>query len=87
MAVLIPDERCFVLARLIFFLQMKTEQAIYGTSAAVYKVLEPHCCWGSITGSVALFVREVAATKSEDETFSSGKMSHFSFQILVAILK
>ena len=42
MAVLIPDERCFVLARLIFFLQMKTEQAICGTSAATYKVMEPH---------------------------------------------
>ena len=42
MAVLIPDERCFVLARFIFFLQMKTEQAICGTSAATYKVMEPH---------------------------------------------
>ena len=30
-----------VLARLIFFLLMKMEQAIFGTSAT-YKVMEPH---------------------------------------------
>ena len=42
MAALITDERSFVLARLIFFLLMKTEQAISGTSAATYKVMEPH---------------------------------------------
>ena len=32
-------ERC--LARFIFFLLMKTEQALSGTSAATYKVMEP----------------------------------------------
>ena len=42
MAALIPDKRCFILAGFIFFLLMKTEQAISGTSAATYKVMEPH---------------------------------------------
>ena len=42
MAALIPDERSFVLAGFIFFLLMKTEQAISGTRAATYKVMEPH---------------------------------------------
>ena len=42
MAALIPDERCFILAGLIFFLLIKTVQAISGTSAATYKVMEPH---------------------------------------------
>ena len=42
MAALIQDERCFVLAGFIFFLLMKTEQVISGTSAATYRVTEPH---------------------------------------------
>ena len=45
MAALIPDKKCFVLARLIFFLLMKTEQAISVTSTATYKVMELHCLW------------------------------------------
>ena len=43
MAALIPDERCFIYVPLIFFLQMKMEQALSGTNAATYKVMEPHC--------------------------------------------
>ena len=42
MAALTPNERCFVLESYIFFLLIKTEQAKSGTSAATYKVLEPH---------------------------------------------
>ena len=42
MAGLIPDERCFVLASNIFFLLIKMEQAISGTSAATYKMMEPY---------------------------------------------
>ena len=40
MAALIPDERWFILH--FFFLQIKTQQAISGTSGATYKVMEPH---------------------------------------------
>ena len=36
------NPRCIILASLIFFLHMKTERAISGTSAATYKVTEPH---------------------------------------------
>ena len=42
MAALIPDERCFVLASLIFFLLFKMQQAKSGTSDATNKVIEPH---------------------------------------------
>ena len=42
MTALILDERCFVLASYVFFLLMKTEQVISGTSAATYKVTEPN---------------------------------------------
>ena len=42
MAALVPDERCFVLASFIFFLLMKTDYASSGSSAATYKVMEPH---------------------------------------------
>ena len=38
-----PGKRCFVLASYIFFLLVKTEQAISGTSAVTYKVMESHC--------------------------------------------
>ena len=41
MGALIPDERCFGLARFTFFLLIKTEQFITGTSAATYKVMGP----------------------------------------------
>ena len=41
MAALILDERCFISASLIFFLQIKTEQAISGSSAATFKAMEP----------------------------------------------
>ena len=44
MAELIPDERCFVQASFIFFLLMKREQSISETSAATFKVVEPHRC-------------------------------------------
>ena len=36
MAALIPDERCAILAIFVFFLQIKTQQAISWTSAATY---------------------------------------------------
>ena len=36
------DERRDVLASFFFFLQILTQQAISGTSAAIYKVMEPH---------------------------------------------
>ena len=36
------DERCVVLASLIFSLLIKMQHAISGTSAATYKVMEPH---------------------------------------------
>ena len=43
MAALIPDERYFILASCIFFfLLVRMEQAISGTSAAAYTVMEPH---------------------------------------------
>ena len=38
MAALILDERCVVLARFMFFLLIKMQHAISGTSAATYKV-------------------------------------------------
>ena len=63
MAALIPDERCFVLACLIFFLLMKTEQAVSWTSASTYKVMEPH--WARLVvqffSSIAWFVEEPSA--------------------------
>ena len=40
MAVLIPDERCVVLARFMLFLLIKMQHGISGTSAATYKVME-----------------------------------------------
>ena len=42
MAGLIPDGRCFLLASYTFFLLIKTEQAISGTSAATSKMMEPY---------------------------------------------
>ena len=42
MAALIPDKRCVALVSFIFFLQIKTQHALSGTSAATYKVMEPH---------------------------------------------
>ena len=42
MAELIPDERYAILANHYFFLQIKTQQAISGTSAATCKLMEPH---------------------------------------------
>ena len=42
MAALNPDERCLVLASLIFFLLIQTQHSIKGTSAATYKVMEPY---------------------------------------------
>ena len=42
MTALILDERCFVSVSYFFFLLMKMEEAISGTSAATYKVMEPH---------------------------------------------
>ena len=42
MAALIPDERCFVSACFMFISLMKQEQAVSGTSAAAYKVMDPH---------------------------------------------
>ena len=37
------DERCFVVASVIFFLPTKTGLANSGTSGGTYKVMEPHC--------------------------------------------
>ena len=42
MAALILDERCVILASFIFFLQIKMQQAISGTSAATYKTSKPY---------------------------------------------
>ena len=41
-AALIPDERWVVLAHNIFFFPLEIRQAISGTSAATYKLTEPH---------------------------------------------
>ena len=35
-------KKCVILARLIFFLRVKPHRAISRTSAATYKVMEPH---------------------------------------------
>ena len=42
MAALIPNVRRYVSANLIFFMEMKTKQALSGTIATTYKVTEPH---------------------------------------------
>ena len=42
MEALIPDERCVILAWQVFFLQIRTYQAVSETSAATYKVMKPH---------------------------------------------
>ena len=42
MAALFLDERCVILARQIFFVQIKTHQATSEASAATYNVMEPH---------------------------------------------
>ena len=52
MAAFIPDGKCFVIASLIFFLLIKTEQAISGTSAATSMVMEPH--WAELVRSTVL---------------------------------
>ena len=42
MAAVIPAKRCVVLASFILIFVIKKQQAISGTSAATYKVMEPH---------------------------------------------
>ena len=42
MAALIPNENYVFFIIYFFFLQIKTYQAISGTTAATYKEMEPH---------------------------------------------